>query len=47
LIGDPFFRVEDWNEAFNYSSNLGFVQQCLADTKGAPNTLRIPSRLLD
>jgi len=26
--------VEDWNEAFNYSSNLGFLQQCLSETRG-------------
>jgi len=30
-IADP---VEDWNEAFNYSSNLGFLQQCLSETRG-------------
>lgn len=28
------FRTEDWNEAFNYTSDLGFVQNCLAETRG-------------
>ncbi|TVU07325.1 hypothetical protein EJB05_47375, partial [Eragrostis curvula] len=30
-VADP---VEDWNEAFNYTSNLGFVDQCLLETRG-------------
>uniref|UniRef100_A0A0E0GXY1 ABC transporter domain-containing protein n=1 Tax=Oryza nivara TaxID=4536 RepID=A0A0E0GXY1_ORYNI len=30
-VADP---TEDWNEAFNYTSDLGFVQNCLAETRG-------------
>jgi hypothetical protein len=38
LIRFPFaalrFREEDWNEAFNYTSNLAFVDKCLQDSQG-------------
>ncbi|CAM0149828.1 unnamed protein product [Urochloa decumbens] len=30
-IADP---VEDWNAAFNYTPNLGFLQQCFVETRG-------------
>uniref|UniRef100_A0A0E0KN27 ABC transporter domain-containing protein n=1 Tax=Oryza punctata TaxID=4537 RepID=A0A0E0KN27_ORYPU len=32
-VADP---KEDWNEAFNYTSDLGFVQKCLAETRACP-----------
>ncbi|KAE8807789.1 ABC transporter G family member 24 [Hordeum vulgare] len=30
---------EDWNGAFNYTSDLGFVQRCQAQTRGDPPIL--------
>lgn len=30
-VADP---AEDWNGAFNYTSDLSFVQRCLAETRG-------------
>jgi hypothetical protein len=27
-------RKEDWNEAFNYTSDLSFVDRCLTETQG-------------
>jgi len=47
-------RVEDWNAAFNYSSNLGFLQQCLIETRGkirksvnAPISLEVLVEFID
>ncbi|WVZ84105.1 hypothetical protein U9M48_031167 [Paspalum notatum var. saurae] len=41
IISDKFsFCVadlqEDWNKAFNYTSNLDFVDQCLVETRACP-----------
>ena len=29
-----YFRDADWNKAFNFSSDLGFVSSCILKTKG-------------
>lgn len=29
------FRKADWNDAFNFSSDLGFLANCIAETNGA------------
>ncbi|KAM0877156.1 hypothetical protein ACQ4PT_035663 [Festuca glaucescens] len=40
-VADP---VDDWNEAFNYTADLGFVRQCLAETRGdMPQRLCTPA----
>jgi hypothetical protein len=39
------FREEDWNEAFNYTSNLSFVDKCLQDTQGKSTAFHRVARL--
>nr|CAB3484016.1 unnamed protein product [Digitaria exilis] len=42
-VADP---EEDWNEAFNYTSDLSFVNQCLKDTQGdLPQRLCTPEEV--
>ncbi|GJN12121.1 hypothetical protein PR202_ga30373 [Eleusine coracana subsp. coracana] len=42
-VADP---VADWNEAFNYTSNLEFVDQCLVETRGdLPERLCTPEEV--
>ncbi|RCV32844.1 hypothetical protein SETIT_7G035300v2 [Setaria italica] len=42
-VADP---QEDWNEAFNYTSNLAFVDQCLKETQGdLPQRLCTPDEV--
>ncbi|RLM64591.1 ABC transporter G family member 28-like [Panicum miliaceum] len=42
-VADP---EEDWNEAFNYTSNLAFVDKCLQDSQGdLPQRLCTPNEV--
>ncbi|CAN6234415.1 unnamed protein product [Urochloa humidicola] len=42
-VADP---QEDWNEAFNYTSNLEFVDRCLTETQGdLPQRLCTPDEV--